>query len=193
MLVVGASGLAVAAGVTTVTLLMPGGRADLHSATEQILGADRTFPTVDVTGLSPVRQRIIATLRTEFAANRPGRAFSGGVSEPWCADFVSAVLHEAGVPLRNPNSGSWRIPGVATLTDYFRSAGRLRPSSYSPRPGDVVLYEPPNALGQHTDFVVAVNGDTVTTVGGNQHDGISALSFSRTETAGLAGYGVQVG
>ena len=186
----GAAVLAIGAGAGAVTLVHPGGRAALHAVTGQVLGEDRTFPDVNTTGLGPARQRIIANLRTEFAANHPGTTFSGGVEEPWCADFVSTVLHESGASLRNPNSGSWRIPGVATLTEYFRAVAALRPATYRPRPGDVVLYAPPHALGQHTNFVVGVDGDTVTTVGGNQRDGISVLHFRRADTVGLVGYGV---
>ncbi len=152
----------------------------------------RVYPAVDMTGLAPARVRILENVRREFDANRPGTYFSEGVEEPWCADFVSTVLRDSGLPLHNPNSGTWRIPGVYTLTEYFQRAGKLEPAAtYRPQPGDVVLYTPEHpVMHQHTNFVVAVSGDSVTTVGGNQEDGISAWTYRVTDTVGLAGYGV---
>lgn len=63
--------------------------------------------------------------------------------EPWCADFVSWVYKEAGHPLKNPNSGSWRIPGTYTLREYYEAQGAFRPadSGYEPQLGDVAIYE----------------------------------------------------
>lgn len=155
----------------------------------------RVFPTVSTVGLDPSRIRIIENLRRAFDENRPGTYYSEGVEEPWCADFVSTVLRDSGLPLRNPNSGTWRIPGVYTLTEYFQKAGRLKPAAaYRPQPGDVVLYTPEHpAMRQHTNFVVAVSGDEVTTIGGNQEGGISAWTYRLPETFGLAGYGIPVG
>lgn len=123
----------------------------------------------------------------EFEANAEGTKYSEGVKEPWCADFVSWVLREAGAPLSNPHSGSWRIPGVYTLTDYFEAAGRFRDPGYRPEPGDVVLYSPDWRLGQHTNFVVAVDGDEMTTIGGNE-GGISRGEVS-LDDSGIVGFG----
>lgn len=185
--------------IVSALILLAGGVVWLSSTREtpltEHLPAElrpRTFPAVDTAGLSAERVKIIDNLRTEFAGNRPGTDFSEGVTEPWCADFVSTVLRDSGVPLRNPNSGSWRIPGVETLTEYFREQGGFRPADHVPTAGDVVLYSPEHALRQHTNFVVAVSGDTVTTVGGNQPGGISALTYQRSDTRGIVGYGVPV-
>ena len=49
-----------------------------------------------------------------------------GVEEPWCADFVSWIMREAGLPLSNPNSGHWRIPGVYTWQEYYQSQSRFQ-------------------------------------------------------------------
>ncbi|ACY22279.1 CHAP domain containing protein [Gordonia bronchialis DSM 43247] len=120
------------------------------------------------------------------------RPNSQGVTEPWCADFVSWTMREAGVPLRNPNSGSWRIPGVANLTDHLRDVGRLRPATYRPTPGDIVLYDKPSPMGQHTNVVVAVAGDEITTVGGNERDGVTLRTYRQGSDPGIIGYGVLV-
>lgn len=148
------------------------------------------FPTVDAASLTPERLRIVAAARVEYDRNAPGTTFSEGVAEPWCADFVSWVMRESSVPLSNPNSGSWRIPGVATLTDYFRDTGRWRPPTYHPAPGDVVLYDVPSRYRQHTNLVIARDGDEVSTVGGNEADGITLHSYRLGAEPGIMGYGV---
>lgn len=149
------------------------------------------FPAVDTAALDPRRRAIIEAVHREYDANAPATTFSEGVDEPWCADFVSAVMRESGVPLRNPNSGSWRIPGVATLTDYLRDSGRWRGVQYRPQPGDIVVYDHPSPWGQHTNIVVAVDGDRVSTVGGNQPpDGITLHTADLGDDEGVQGFGV---
>ncbi|WP_228460978.1 CHAP domain-containing protein [Gordonia crocea] len=148
------------------------------------------FPEVDTAVLSPQRRAIVAVLRAEYDHPHPGQYYAQGATEPWCADFVSWTMHQAGVTLVNPNSGSWRIPGVATLTDYFQSAHRFRGPDYAPQPGDVVLYAAPNRFRQHTNVVVAVDGTRVTTVGGNEPPTeISVNHFDRSTVEGIVGYG----
>ncbi|KXP13125.1 cysteine, histidine-dependent amidohydrolase/peptidase [Tsukamurella pulmonis] len=193
------AGIAVAAMIAALVVLAAG-IVWLSSAYETPLTKHlpaelkpRVYPAVDMTGLDPARVRILENVRREFDANRPGTYFSEGVEEPWCADFVSTVLRDSDLALHNPNSGTWRIPGVYTLTEYFQREGRLRPADHRPTPGDVVLYAPEHpAMRQHTNFVVAVSGDEVTTVGGNQEGGISAWHYRLPETFGIVGYGIPV-
>lgn len=188
-----------AAALATVLVLLAGGVLWLSAARETPLSRylpaelkPRVFPTVQTDGLSPERIAIVESLRREFAANRPGTYYAGGVVEPWCADFASAVLRDSGLAVRNPNSGSWRIPGVYTLTEYFQRDGRFRPPEYLPAVGDLVLYAPEHRFGQHTNFVVGVADGIVTTVGGNQPGGISTLTFEHADHAGIVGYGIPV-
>ena len=152
--------------------------------------ARQTFPTTDTSGLSPVRARIVDVVHAEYDRNAPGTIYSDGVDESWCADFVSTVMRKAGVPFDNPNSGSWRIPGVATLTDYLHSSGRWRAASHVPEPGDIVIYDAPSHFRQHTNIVVATDGSTVTTVGGAEAQGITVDHFDPRTVEGVQGYGV---
>ncbi len=152
-------------------------------------GGDRgTFPAIDASVLEPRQARVIEVLRTEFDAQRPGTTYSEGITEPWCADFVSFVMREAGMPLANPNSGAWRIPGVYTLQEYYQSAGRFEPPSYRPVAGDVVLYDDPSPFGQHTNVVVANDNGVLTTVGGNE-GGIRVRNFTAADDQGIVGFG----
>lgn len=152
--------------------------------------ARQTFPATDTSGLSPVRARIVDVVHAEYDRNAPGTVYSDGVDESWCADFVSTVMRKADVPFDNPNSGSWRIPGVATLTDYLHSSGRWRAASHLPEPGDIVLYDAPSHFRQHTNIVVATDGTAVTTVGGAEAQGITVAHFDLRTVEGVQGYGV---
>lgn len=157
-----------------------------------LVGTELTsFPAAG-TDLEPTQARILDVLRTEFDAQPSGTKYAEGARESWCADFVSWTLREVGEPLSNPNSGSWRIPGVYTLQEYYESAGRFRPvdSGYVPRTGDVVLYAPGSPFGQHTNFVIDYDAGTLTTVGGNEADAIKAHRFAVADVPELVGYGV---
>lgn len=151
---------------------------------------DPDFPAIP-RGLPPTRRRVLTTARAEHADQGPGTRYAEGVVEPWCADFASWVLREAGVPLRNPASGGWRIPGVLTLTDHLRGTGRFREagSGYAPVPGDLLVWAKGSMPGEHVHFLVTRRGHDVVTVGGNEGDAIKVRHLSLTQP-GLVGYGL---
>ncbi|MGW5384672.1 CHAP domain-containing protein [Nocardia sp. NPDC003963] len=153
-----------------------------------------TFPTLDRTALTSEQARIVDAAAAEFATPRTGTGYSEGNEEPWCANFVSWVMRAAGIPLANPNSGSWRIPGVYTLQEYYESAGRFvaAGSGYRPATGDVILYSPESRYGQHTNIVLAAASDgTLTTIGGNEGDavGIERWDPAAVPDIHIVGYG----
>ncbi|MFI5719910.1 CHAP domain-containing protein [Nocardia sp. NPDC051750] len=166
----------------------------LPGSSEGIVGERLTeFPAIDPATLTPEQARVVAAAEAEFADPRPGPGYSEGNSEPWCANFVSWVLRAAGMPLANPNSGSWRIPGVYTLQEYYESRNLFVPfdPAYRPGTGDVVLYGPDSPYGQHTNIVLVAENGTLTTIGGNEDDGVR---IERWEPAAVAdieivGYG----
>ena len=63
---------------------------------------EATFPDIATTNLSPTRQKIISLAKTEFKAQSAGTKFSQGAKEPWCANFVSYIMNQAGAPLKKP-------------------------------------------------------------------------------------------
>lgn len=128
------------------------------------------YPDIDVAILDPLAQRVVAVTRAEYDAQPDGAKYAEGIEENWCADFVSWVMNESGHPLENPNSGSWRIPGVYTLTEYFQAEKRFHSADSGRRPstGDVVLYAPGSRFGQHTNIVLRIDDDLMITVGGNE-------------------------
>ncbi|MFD0360644.1 CHAP domain-containing protein [Nocardia sp. GCM10030253] len=150
-----------------------------------------TFPALDKSALDPTQARLIAVLEREFGAPGDGPKYAEGVSEAWCADFVSWVMRESGVPLANPNSGSWRIPGVYTLREYYQGADRFTPiaAGYQPRTGDVLLYGESSPFSQHTNIVLAAGGGKVTTMGGNEFGDIRIHRFTLAEVPDVVGFG----
>lgn len=181
----------VAAAAIVVVLLVGTGFIAWRAVPERWLPWDTAeFPQVDASQLSPAQNRIVDLLRAEHAAQRPGTFYSEGVDEPWCANFVSWIMREAGTPFANPHSGHWRIPGVFTLQEYFQDAGRFEPvGDYTPRVGDVVIYDRSSALGQHTNIVVGVDGDEATTVGGNEMRKIRVHDLDWKYDGGVVGFG----
>ncbi len=115
--------------------------------------------------------------------------YSEGNDEPWCADFTSWVMRASGKPFANPNSGHWRIPGVLTLTAYLKEQGRYETPDYSPKPGDMVLYDEPSPKGQHVNIVLINDNGTLTTVGGGEGRGVGLSTYVAANDSGITGYG----
>lgn len=149
-----------------------------------------SIPAADVSW-TPEQARIVELVRAEHQAQRPGTFYAEGVEEPWCADFVSWVMREAGQPLSNPHSGHWRIPGVYTLQEHYQAEGRYEPADggYQPVVGDVVLYDNVLGVGQHTNIVVAVDGGVITTVGGNELGKIRVHDVDWAGDSAVFGFG----
>ena len=153
---------------------------------------EATFPDIATTNLSPTRQKIISLAKTEFEAQSAGTKFSQGAKEPWCANFVSYIMNQAGAPLKNPHTGGWRIPGTFTLREYYEANGRFKPanSGYQPLPGDVAIYRNSPVFGDHTNIVLKNDNGVLTTVGGNEMNRIRVFTNRDKQYEGLLGYGV---
>jgi len=151
------------------------------------------FPIISTSQLTTTQQKIVTLARQEYAKKPVSfdanvLKYTDGNKEPWCADFASWIFREAGQPFNNPNSGSWRIPGVYTLEDYFQEKHRWQPAgNYRPQSGDVAIYSKGSG---HTNIVLTVEGDTMTTIGGNEngHLRIDTLKYT-AGTEGLLGFG----
>ncbi|MEU8901056.1 CHAP domain-containing protein [Nocardia sp. NPDC048505] len=162
-----------------------------HSGESAVVGENLTeFPAIDSAGLSADQARLVAVLRQEFRAPGAGTKYAEGQVEPWCADFVSWTMRAAGLPLVNPHSGSWRIPGVYTLQEYYQGTGRFTGlAGYRPRTGDVLFYSDRSPFTQHTHFVLDYADGVVTTLGGNEFDDVRISRFTLAEVPGIVGLG----
>lgn len=152
----------------------------------------QAFPRVNPDSLSEDQKKLVEILKREYELNPQGTKYSEGIEEAWCADFVSWVYKEAGMPFTNPHSGSWRIPGTYTLREYYESNKRFKSadSGYAPKVGDLMLYDNPSPFGQHVNIVIANDDGTVTTIGGNEPGGIRILTHAKPDAHGFIGYGV---
>ncbi|MFC9893854.1 CHAP domain-containing protein [Nocardia sp. NPDC127579] len=162
-----------------------------HSRDSAVVGDNLTeFPALDDTMLSAEQARLVAVLRHEFDEPGGGTKYAEGQVEPWCADFVSWTMRAAGLPLTNPNSGSWRIPGVYTLQEYYESAGRFTGLNGAvPSTGDVLLYSDASPFTQHTNIVLTYADGVVTTIGGNEFDEVRVSRFVLADIPGVVGLG----
>lgn len=150
------------------------------------------YPEINLADLGPTQKKIVDITKSEFHNQPDYTKYSEGNSEPWCSDFVSWVYKEAGTPMQNPVSGSWRIPGTYTLRDYLVKEGRFKDSEaeYTPHTGDLMLYDNPNPFGGHVNIVLKVNSDkSITTVGGNEPGGIRVKTHKAYLDPGFVGYG----
>lgn len=140
--------------------------------------ATAPFPAVDTNRLSKTQIAIIDLERQEYAKHpisydQNVLTYTQGDKQAWCADFISWVMLKVGVPFSNPNSGSWRIPGVYTLQEYYQSIRRYETvGSYTPQPGDVAFYIGKSAFGLNTSghvaLVIEADHGHMTTIGGNE-------------------------
>lgn len=152
------------------------------------------YPDNQTANLTDTQKKIIEITKQEYAKKPVSfdgnvQKYSQGAKEAWCANFASWVMLQAGVPFSNPNNPSnWRIPGVYTLHEYFLSQRTYHEANtYTPKVGDTALYL--DGRG-HTNIVISVKSDTMTTVGGNEtgHLRINTQKFNKG-TEGLSGFG----
>ena len=91
----------------------------------------------------------------------------------WCAAWVTWIMRHAGVPL----DSVLNYKGCTTGVDWFIARGRFygRGSGYTPKPGDIVMYEwrpgdngtPSDDGADHTGIVERVENGKIYTLEGN--------------------------
>jgi hypothetical protein len=132
-----------------------------------------SFPTLDTSNFTDSQLALLKLLKEQYVEQNPGSYYAQGANEAWCADFVSWNFMTIKHPFNNPNSGSWRIPGVATLEEYFQAQGvyhKTGEKGFTPRFGDIVIYDTSSPTWhQHTNIVLSYNDGKLTTIGGNQN------------------------
>lgn len=154
----------------------------------------------------PTIQKIIKIAEQELAKNvheydSNTLKYTTGRQEPWCADFVSWVLKEAGVPFTAGGYHGWQIPGVLSMQAWFKAGKNgstyIPAGSGRPQPGDIGFYigaQNPDGGGstEHVNIIIAVSSDgkTMTAIGGNQSDRVTKRVQSTARGANsLAGFG----
>ncbi len=127
-------------------------------------------------------------------------AYTTGRQEAWCADFVSWVFKQGGMPFTGGGAGGWQIPGVLSMQAWFKNG--TAGSSYfavgqnTPRAGDVAFYigaqTPDGGSTQHVDLVISVDtaSNTMVTIGGNESNAVRMSTRQITlGVSSLTGFG----
>lgn len=161
----------------------------------------KPFPDIPMDGLSDLQRKVVTLARAQYAKHPTSfdssvLTYTQDTKEAWCADFASWVMQQAGAPYTNPYSGSWRIPGVYTLQEYYQAAHRYEPAgSYTPQTGDIAFYIGRDKAGAPTDghvaIVLSTHAGSMTTIGGNE--GGRMLIDTQPAAPGvnrLAGFGI---
>ncbi len=118
----------------------------------------------------------------------------------WCAMFASWVAKEAGNPLVNPRTDSWKITNSRAFTDYLKQKGtfysreQIIKDNIQPQIGDYVVFYRGNYednLG-HIDIVVSSNSSNgkADLIGGNYRDSVNyRKDFPYMDSYGFLGFG----
>lgn len=117
------------------------------------------------------REEIIAVAAAEIGYkeyqgnNNKYGVWYGMNNQPWCAMFVSWCADQVGALGNNNKSGI--IPRTAWVPDYqtyYIKLGRYKPKgSYTPCPGDIIIY----GSNSHVGLVESCVGGKVITIEGN--------------------------
>jgi peptidoglycan hydrolase-like protein with peptidoglycan-binding domain len=150
-------------------------------------------PTVSASEAAQ-RQRILEIAQDEVGTQETGQnggdvlkypQFFGRGQEKYCADFVSWVCTQAGVPLNEYNCES--------LKNHLIRDGKWKGKN-DPQPGDLVLFDwDGDGKADHVGIVKSVNADgTITTIEGNASPdggGTQGVVEKRRSTNQVLGYG----
>lgn len=125
--------------------------------------------------------------------------YTEGSPGQWCAMFASWITREAGSPLVDPTSESWKIANSRVFTEYLKQKGTfytredVAKNNIQPRVGDFVMYyrgKIEDNLG-HIDVVINTTGDgRADLIGGNIRDQIAyRKDFPYADYYGFLGIG----
>lgn len=117
-------------------------------------------------------------------------------TRPWCAAFISWVFQAARVwPVTRSNvNGGKGSAAAVSFWQFGRDKNIIKPPTYSPSPGDLVLFDV-NAVGDfagHIGLVVGRTKSTFTTIEGNTGDKVDTHTYLRAPLflalAGVSGF-----
>lgn len=120
-----------------------------------------------------------------------------GITGPWCAMFVSWVLHHAGFPIAvtTPKGFAYCPYGVT----YFKQQGAWADKNTKPKRGWIVFFDFPNDGVNRVSHVGIVEGvladGRIATIEGNTNGagsrtGGEVMRHRRSVAGGIAGYGI---
>ncbi len=152
---------------------------------------------------SNIGDKIASIAKEQFAtgaseANGGYLKYTGGVVSPggWCDYFVSWVYREAGVPFTGGSGAKgYAMVPVPNMQAYFSNKNSFHPAGngYVPKPGDVVIWDyKKDGVLDHVSIVVSVDGQKMTTIGGNESDQVSKREYASFDNKDVYGFGSPV-
>ena len=172
-----------------------------HPDTKVTNEARPAFPTLATQKFTANQKRLLKIAQQEYAHGAISYdstvlKYSEGFKESWCADFISWMMNQAGMPYKNEEYGYWRIPGVGSLQSYYEDQHAYYDvDEYTPEFGDVAFYfgeTPDGGSSEHVAMVLGVEGDRLVTLGGNEgKDGVMRIRRDKlaVDEKGLVGFG----
>lgn len=124
--------------------------------------------------------------------------YTNGSRDAWCASFISWVYKESGKPFTGGWPENWQQKSVLSMQAWFKAGKNgseyFEAGKGTPRPGDVAFYigaqTPDGGSTRHVNIVISVEGNTMTTVGGNESDSIKKTQRDiKLGDNGLVGFG----
>ncbi|SDZ52894.1 CHAP domain-containing protein [Asanoa ishikariensis] len=136
---------------------------------------------------NPAHNREIGGTDCNFYSTALGvgpRCANGWIGQAWCADFAKWIWGQSGARTNGLDAGAVSFSRYST----WRSDTSF-PNLAGVQPGDVVgwRFHTGDSRNDHVGVVVAVSGDTITTVDGNFSNMVKANTFNRTH-AEISGY-----
>ena len=131
--------------------------------------------------------------------HRPPGAYEMQYNDPWCAAFVSAVGIKTSLD-HNLACGPYGLlavnVGCIPMIDQYIAWGEWQENDdYSPRPGDVILYDwedsgsgDNHGSPDHAGIVTEMVGNTITVIEGNKSDSVCYRTLKR-DGLYIRGYG----
>lgn len=179
-------------GIAAIVLAGMVALALVVSATALLRAAVANPFDVSANDLSSTQRKVVTLLEQEYKAQPAGAKYTEGANEPWCADFASWIMREAGIAYTGGPESDWRLELVEPITQYYKDQGRFRTASdgYQPQVGDVVMYKDPSPYGNHINIVIKNENGLITSVGGNEGDEIQVSTYRPADDPNLVGYGI---
>jgi len=190
--------------------LVPGGSGGTDATVS--CGVQSSVGSVDCTnagaaaveGLSDVRKNVVCGAKNELALwkagqMKPGTDFfkyeQGGHNVwAWCSEFASWIYNQAGYPFTD---GKGRLPLVDNVVRMGKKNGNFHAKDakgYTPKPGDLAIYDNGSGLAgnlntgsgyDHISVVIAVHGNSIDIIGGNQSGSNGPTTSKVSENDGL--------
>lgn len=131
-----------------------------------VAAASESSGGVSTGAYSNTRERIVQIAREQKGngGTKYWNAMNGGSPNEWCAMYVRWLLNEAGVDVSQYNLNNL---ASCFMDEGIRTGGWHNRGTYTPQPGDIIVYGTSSTWREHVGIVVECSDGYVTTNEGN--------------------------